>query len=68
MFFQYITHKPETRLYLINYLWSGMTGVEIGVTPVILSGIILKLKFAVILTFEMVMRKSALKMGIIPQN
>ena len=39
----------------------GITGVEVGVTPIILSGTILKWLFAVILTFEIVILKSALK-------
>ena len=36
--------------------------------PVILSGTIFKLLIAVILTYEIVMRKLAMKIGMIPQN
>ena len=66
--FQWIKHKSVCILFY--YLWSGITGVEVGVTHIILSGTILKSLFAVILTFQIVMQKKALKIGygMIPQK
>ena len=45
-----------------------MTSEEVGVTPIILSGNIIKSLFAVILTLEMVMPKLTLKISMIPQK
>ena len=42
--------------------------MEVEITPIILSGTMLKLLFDVILTIEIVMRKSALKIGMILQK
>ena len=43
-------------------------GVAVGLTPFILSGFILKLLFAGILTSKIVMQKSTLKISMIPQK
>ena len=42
--------------------------MEVGVTPFILSGTVLKSLFARIVTSEIVIPKLALKNGMIPQN
>ena len=52
-----IMHKPVCIFFY--YRWSGLTYKEVGVTPVILSGTIFKAVVAVILTFEILMRKLA---------
>ena len=48
-----------------NFLYNSVEG---GVTPFILSGIVLKSLFARILTPEIVMRKSPLKIGMIDHS
>ena len=59
-------HKPVCIFFY--YQRSGITSEEVGVTPVILSGTILKSSFVVNLTFEILMRKLTLKIGRIPQK
>ena len=58
----------QTSLYFILLPVIGITGVEVRVAPVILSGTILKSSIALILTFKIVMGKSTLKIGTIPQK
>ena len=59
-------HKPVCILFYCQL--SGITGVEVAVIPVVLSGTILKWLVAIIMTFEIVMQKSALKICMIPQK
>ena len=54
------TDNVKTVYPLQTKFAGGITSVEVGVTPFILSGTILKLLFAIILTFEIVVPKSTL--------
>ena len=65
-FFSNILRTNPSVFYFITN--DCITGVEVGVISIILSGTILKWLFSVILTVEIVMRKSALKIGMIPQK
>ena len=64
MFFKLITHKPVCIYFLLPLI--RLIGEEIGVA--LLSGTILKTLFAIILKFEILMRKSALENGMISQK
>ena len=58
----------QTSLYFILLPMIRQICVAVGLTPFILSGTILKLLFAGISTSKIVMRKSTLKISMIPQK